>query len=355
MSVKSITLATAIIAAPIGINSAMAMKNKNAESTTMQKTYDYQLSAQDYKTYVFPQIAGSPDRITQVLNLTQQEKQEIVNKILNFSEKESDSFSTVISNKVFDSRTAFLDSMDSISANAEKGIALINSQQSDKTTDLDKVLVNADTTYNNISKLYRTLNQIDVKANGPKANKLNAEESSLQNVAEETLGMDLDKFRKTYKNELISLKNKTISTEQDKSKELTENELFVLDKISALESNFAKFNIEQYKNASDHAQERKSSAEFDIYSALTQLVNFIKDKDSNFDISKFLQNETRIVAEPFAEELVNLHITKTGNIHSANKASLNRKIVRDGKVVIEVTNPKQGNVETFETNGNKIK
>ena len=354
MNVKTLALATTLITVPVGVTAAtIAAKNNKAETQVIQKTSQYKIDAQDYQTYVLPQYTtlSTPN---ETLPFT-----ETVNTYLSQPKEKRDSILNETLTKSLAVTKNYNTRMDSIKNEVTTSLE----QLSDKTirfkeTDLNKVLIVAKNEKENIFNLYNKMNEIDSITNGVKADKI-IPQLNYEEIIENTLEMSLEDFKNTYADEIESLKDKEIPIIEPIPSPymLTEKERFVLDKINELNNNFETAIVNDYSNIINHTVARSEKTISDVYSGISKLNNFERTQKYS-DFEDFVENESQIVVKSFLEEMKEILDNPTG-INSAvdNKSSkpFVRKYLEGGKLIIEVTNPKDKSVKRYNTEGMQIK
>lgn len=356
MNLKGLAIATTLIAAPIGATAAtVAAKNQKAETQITQQAPDYQLSSQDYKTYVLPQFAASSTTNKELA------MQDVAKAFLSQTEERRDSIINETFTKSLSAIKNYNNRMDSIQNAADTRLEelsdkIINAEF--KATNLDKVLADAENEQNIIMNLYNKMNEIDSETNGAKAVEA-LPEADCEEIAENTLGMSLEEFESTYADELASLKDREIPMNEPIPSPymLTEKERFVLDKINELNINLNTEFGKDYLKASNNTVARSEKTIDEVYSAISKLNDFNRTEEYS-DFEDFVENESEIVVKAFLDEIQKLSDTPSGITSvSADKQNLPsvRKYVEDGKVIIEVTNPNDQSVKKYTTNGMEVK
>lgn len=354
MNIKTLALATTLITAPVGVTAAtIAAKNNKAKTQIVQKGQDYQLTSQDYKTYVLPQYT-TPQSPNDALLWTG-----IVNTYLSQSKEKRDSILNETLIKSLDITKDYNTRMDSIKNEAATTLEKL----SDKTfqfleSNLDKVLINAKNEQENIINHCNTINEIDSITNDTKADKIILQ-SNYEEIIENTLGMSVEDFKNTYADEIKSLKDKKIPIIEPIPSPyiLTEKERFVLDKINELNNNFEIAIVNDYSNIINHTVARSEKTISDVYSGISKLYNFERTQKYS-DFEDFVENESQIVVKSFLEEIKEILDNPTGiNPLVDNKSSkpFVRKYLEGGQLIIEVTNPKDKSVKRYNTEGMQIK
>lgn len=357
MNLKGIALATTLIAAPIGATAAtVAAKNKKADTQITQQASDYQLSSQDYQTYVLPQFQKAEIEPNEALPFTH-----IINKFFELSEEKRDSIINETVTKSLSAVKNYNNRMDSIQNVADTRLEELSDKiikAEFKETNLNKVLTDAEEEKDSIINLYNKMNEIDSITNGAKAVKV-LPEADYEEITENTLGMSLEEFESTYTEELASLKDREIPMNEPIPSPymLTEKERFVLDKINELNINLNTEFGKDYLNASSNTVARSEKTIDDVYSAISQLNDFNRTHQYS-DFEDFIKNESPIVIKAFLTELDKAANITTGTssvtADKQNQPSV-RKYIDDGKVIIEVKNPNNQSVKKYTTNGIEAK
>lgn len=360
MNIKGLMLAATLIGAPVGATAAtISAKNKKADVQTTQTMPEYQLSAQDYYTFIIPQITkkltqkiDNPDNYLPLASF--------VEKYSAIPAEKRDSMINETTTKSLAIVRDFDDKMDSIKNEAVENRDAVASRFDNKkykTSDLDYVLNTANNDCNKVMNLIDEANNIDRAVNNQKATEFDIE-MNYSDITQNILGMTPEEFKNKYETELSKLKDKEIPFIEPIPSPymLTEKERFVLDKVTLLEEALNQESIINYLKIENNTIQKSDKTIDDVYSALVKLHAFNRNLQYSTFVD-FVTKESPIVVISFLKEVLNEIDNETGvdSVTSDIKKPAIRKYTDGSKVIIEVTNPDDNSVKRYTTNGVEVK